>query len=98
MWVEDENPRTGRLLSNPKALYEHTVKFPFAEWRGSHGVCLTRNADGSVNGSRFPNYEYTGCLKIGPNKAFDQCVQRGVCGLAHVRIHFDCNDKQRVGV
>ena len=70
------DPRTGRLLSNPKALYEHTVKFP-AEWRGSHGVCLTRTADGSFNGSRFPNYEYTGCMMIGP-KAFDKLCN-GAC-------------------
>ena len=72
-------PRTGRLLSDPNALYEHTVKFP-AEWRGSRGVCLTRNTDGSFNGLRFPNYEYTGCMMIGP-KAFDKLCNAACAAL-----------------
>jgi hypothetical protein len=76
------DPRSGRLLSNPQALYEHTVKFP-AEWRGSHGVCLTRNADGSFDGSRFPNYEYTGCMMVGPN-AFDKLC---CCACAAARTY-----------
>ena len=59
------DPRSGRLLSDPDALYETTVKFP-GECRMNHSLCMRRHADGRFVGLRLPNFDYTGCLMIGP--------------------------------
>ncbi len=39
------DPHTGRLPSNPDALYETTVKFP-AECHLNHSLCMRQHADG----------------------------------------------------
>ena len=70
-------PTTGAILSDPRLLYELTVKF-HQEVRGSFGVhlMLGQNPDDSpkkLYGQRFKPDDYTGCVMLGP-AAFDQNV------------------------